>query len=155
MCVYIHSIIYMVLHWYWKCIHVHVQVKKVVIIVDAAANGLWAFLWFVAFAYLADQWRRTDKTDFVISTPVTNCARSGVAFSFFSIFIWVRHYWIHIMLLDTHYASGYTLWYWIHIMLVDTHYATGYTLCYIMLLDIHIMLLDTHYATGYALHYLL
>ena len=40
-------------------------------------------------------------------------------------------------------------------MLVDTHYATGYTLCYIMLLDIHIMLLDTHYATGYALHYLL
>ena len=69
------------------------QAKKAIIVIDAVANGLWAFLWFVAFAYLADQWRRTPKNG--IGTANYNCANSGVAFSFFSIFIWVRHCWVH------------------------------------------------------------
>lgn len=65
----------------------NVLMKKVIIIVDAVASGMWAFMWFVAFVYIADQWRqKSNKND--IPTARYNCANSGVAFSFFSIFIW-------------------------------------------------------------------
>ena len=74
----------------YVCVH---QVKKVILIVDAAANGLWGFMWFVAFVYLADQWRKTEGKD-NFSTSTYNCANSGVAFSFFSIFIWVSPWYI-------------------------------------------------------------
>ena len=56
---------------------------------DAAANGLWTFMWFVAFVYLADQWRKTPYKD-NFPPANRNCANSGVAFSFFCMFIWVR-----------------------------------------------------------------
>ena len=64
-----------------------------ILIVDAAANGLWGFMWFVAFVYLADQWRKTEGKD-NLSTSTYNCANSGVAFSFFSVFIWVSPWYI-------------------------------------------------------------
>ncbi len=59
-----------------------------ILIVDAATNGLWAFMWFVAFVYATDKWRTTDgKSN--ISDASANCARAAIAFSFFCILIWV------------------------------------------------------------------
>ena len=57
-------------------------------IIDAGVNGLWGFMWFVCFCYTADQWRRVDGEN-NFDTSTVNCARSGVAFSFFCILIWV------------------------------------------------------------------
>ena len=65
----------------------YLQMKKLLLVVDIAVNGLWAFMWFVAFIYTADQWRKADRT-YIVSS-VTNCANSGVAFSFFSTLLWV------------------------------------------------------------------
>ena len=72
------------------CVCVCVQVKKVILVVDAVANGLWTFMWFVAFVYLTDQWRKTSVKD----ASSRNCGNSGVAFSFFCMFIWVRNNYI-------------------------------------------------------------
>ncbi|CAI8020783.1 Synaptogyrin-1 [Geodia barretti] len=68
----------------------NVMVKKVILVVDAVANGLWTFMWFVAFVYLTDQWRKTSVKD----ASSRNCGNSGVAFSFFCMFIWVRNNYI-------------------------------------------------------------
>ena len=67
------------------------QLKKVIILVDTGINGLWAFMWFVAFVYTADEWRKTssDRRNSLGSKTI-NCGNSGVVFSFFCVFIWVR-----------------------------------------------------------------
>ena len=52
-----------------------------------AVTGLWAFFWFVSFCYTADQRR---KSNLRLSSSVRNCMNSTIAFSFFSIFLWVR-----------------------------------------------------------------
>jgi hypothetical protein len=79
---------------------VHVwQIKKVLVLVDAIANGLWGFMWFVCFCYAADQWRRTPKDGDAPS--MVNCGNSGVAFSFFSIIVFVSYggtLYIHVVL---------------------------------------------------------
>ena len=67
--------------------HAHVQIRKVLIIADIAVSGVWTFMWFVAFCYTADQRRQSDYTGLPLST--INCMNSVVAFSFFSILIWV------------------------------------------------------------------
>ncbi|KAL5473564.1 hypothetical protein EMCRGX_G028057 [Ephydatia muelleri] len=64
----------------------NVTMKKLLLVVDIAVNGLWAFMWFVAFIYTADQWRKTGS---ISDTSITNCANSGVAFSFFSTLLWI------------------------------------------------------------------
>ena len=62
------------------------QLKMIIIGVDIAVNALWAFMWFVNFSYTTDQRRRG-----FISTDgaIRNCANAGIAFSFFSIILWV------------------------------------------------------------------
>lgn len=59
--------------------------RKHLVAADLGFSGLWAFLWFVGFCFLADQWRKST----VQSQNVTNHARATIAFSFFSIFTWV------------------------------------------------------------------
>ena len=68
------------------------QVKKVILLVDAVTNGLWAFMWFVCFCFTANQLASNSGNLKIIVDgipSIINCARSGVAFSFFSILIWV------------------------------------------------------------------
>ena len=68
------------------------QVKKVILLVDAVTNGLWAFMWFVCFCFTANQLASNSgslKTIVENVPSVINCARSGIAFSFFCILIWV------------------------------------------------------------------
>lgn len=47
--------------------------------------GVWAFLWFVCFCLLANQWSYTQDTRGI----PTDAAGATVAFSFFSIATWV------------------------------------------------------------------
>ncbi|XP_048575981.1 synaptogyrin-3 [Nematostella vectensis] len=60
--------------------------KKHVLIADLGFSGLWAFLWFVCFCYLADMWRKTQGS---FSTTQTNNCQAAIAFSFFSVITWV------------------------------------------------------------------
>ena len=64
------------------------QLKMLIIGVDIAVNAFWAFMWFVNFCYTADQRRRTNG-DIIERTAIKNCANAGIAFSFFSIILWV------------------------------------------------------------------
>lgn len=55
-------------------------------LVDTPA--FWAFLWFVGFCYLANQWQVSKPKDNPLNEG-TDAARAAIAFSFFSIFTWV------------------------------------------------------------------
>jgi hypothetical protein len=60
-----------------------IQQRKYAVLGDVIFSGVWTFLWFVNFCYLADSWRRTKDP------PGEGKGVSGVeaaiAFSFFSI----------------------------------------------------------------------
>eukprot|EP00054_Salpingoeca_dolichothecata_P011190 m.62207 g.62207 ORF g.62207 m.62207 type:complete len:197 (-) comp19345_c0_seq1:304-894(-) len=60
---------------------------KKVVITGLALSAFWAFLWFVAFCWLANQWSKTKgKGDF--NKKYVNAAQSAIAFSFFSVIFW-------------------------------------------------------------------
>ena len=61
--------------------------KKYITLGDLAFSALWCFLWFIGFCYLADMWRRTEKDSFH-RMHINNC-QAAIAFSFFSIIVWV------------------------------------------------------------------
>ena len=61
--------------------------KKYITLGDLAFSALWCFLWFIGFCYLVDMWRRTSKDDYV-PMQLNNC-QAAIAFSFFSIIVWV------------------------------------------------------------------
>lgn len=50
--------------------------------------AFWAFLWFVGFCFLTNQWQASKAED----NPMNeggDAARAAITFSFFSIFTWV------------------------------------------------------------------
>lgn len=49
--------------------------------------GFLSFLWFVAFCFLANQWQRTTMSKG--ASQGADAARASIAFSFFSIIVWV------------------------------------------------------------------
>jgi len=49
-------------------------------------SGFWAFLYFVGFCYLANQWSRSKTPEGGFGV---NNLQAAIAFSFFSIFTWV------------------------------------------------------------------
>lgn len=51
--------------------------------------GFWAFLWFVGFCFLANQWQRTTPDNLPLNQGA-DAARAAITFSFFSIFTWVK-----------------------------------------------------------------
>ena len=59
------------------------------LVADGATNGMCALLWFVAFVFISDQWRKTDTVGMVVPASVNNCANAGVAFSFLCSVLWV------------------------------------------------------------------
>ena len=50
--------------------------------------AFWAFLWFVGFCFLANQWQVSEPTDNPLNEG-PDAARAAIAVSFFSIFTWV------------------------------------------------------------------
>ena len=61
--------------------------KKYITLGDLAFSALWCFLWFIGFCYLADMWRKVAKGGFY-RMQIDNC-QAAIAFSFFSIIVWV------------------------------------------------------------------
>ncbi|XP_053327503.1 synaptogyrin-3 [Spea bombifrons] len=64
-----------------------VKDRKRAVLLDMGFSGFWAFMWFVCFCYLANQWQRTPKLPEV--DQAADAARAAIAFSFFSIITWV------------------------------------------------------------------
>uniref|UniRef100_A0A6I8NYN5 MARVEL domain-containing protein n=1 Tax=Ornithorhynchus anatinus TaxID=9258 RepID=A0A6I8NYN5_ORNAN len=62
-----------------------VKDRKRAVLLDLAFSGLWSFLWFVGFCFLANQWQRTQGSKGV--SQAGEHARAAVTFSFFSILV--------------------------------------------------------------------
>ena len=62
-----------------------VQVKLALCLGDAIIAGFWGFMWFVCFCFTADK----KSSSNVLNSAALNCVNSGIAFSFFSILVWV------------------------------------------------------------------
>uniref|UniRef100_A0A8C9VA47 Synaptogyrin 3 n=1 Tax=Scleropages formosus TaxID=113540 RepID=A0A8C9VA47_SCLFO len=65
-----------------------VKDRKRAVLVEIAFSGLWTFLWFVGFCFLANQWQRTSPKELPLAQGA-DAARAAIAFSFFSIITWV------------------------------------------------------------------
>ncbi|XP_069840149.1 synaptogyrin-3 isoform X2 [Dendropsophus ebraccatus] len=63
-----------------------VKDRKRAVMLDMGFSGLWSFLWFVCFCFLANQWQRTANHPQV--DQAADAARAAIAFSFFSIISW-------------------------------------------------------------------
>ncbi|XP_025256552.1 synaptogyrin-1 isoform X1 [Theropithecus gelada] len=66
-----------------------VKDRKKAVLSDIGVSAFWAFLWFVGFCYLANQWQVSKPKDNPLNEG-TDAARAAIAFSFFSIFTWRR-----------------------------------------------------------------
>ncbi|XP_067858935.1 synaptogyrin-3a isoform X2 [Heptranchias perlo] len=64
-----------------------VKDRKYVVLGDLGFSGLWAFLWFVGFCFLANQWQFTSSDDLPLHQGA-DAARAAITFSFFSILSW-------------------------------------------------------------------
>ncbi|NXG09711.1 SNG3 protein, partial [Sakesphorus luctuosus] len=64
-----------------------VKDRKRAVLLDLGFSGFLAFLWFVAFCFLANQWQRTTLTPGFAQGA--DAARAAITFSFFSIIVWV------------------------------------------------------------------
>ncbi|KAB0399609.1 hypothetical protein E2I00_002257 [Balaenoptera physalus] len=59
--------------------------RKYLVISDLLFSALWAFLWFVGFCFLANQWAATEAGHVLVGA---DSARAAITFSFFSVFSW-------------------------------------------------------------------
>ncbi|KAB5523227.1 hypothetical protein PHYPO_G00150070 [Pangasianodon hypophthalmus] len=64
-----------------------VKDRKRAVLLEIGFSGLWAFLWFVGFCFLANQWSRTSPKELPLE-QASDAARAAIAFSFFSILTW-------------------------------------------------------------------
>ncbi len=104
-------------------------------------TGFWAFLWFVCFCFLANQWQCTTPDELPLNQGA-DAARAAITFSFFSIFTWVNEHNLYtemkthfiVILCDRHSFSNLKLkW---QDMQNTVHFS-----CYIMIYLIDISLL--------------
>uniref|UniRef100_A0AAZ1X001 MARVEL domain-containing protein n=1 Tax=Oreochromis aureus TaxID=47969 RepID=A0AAZ1X001_OREAU len=65
-----------------------VKDRKKAVMADIVVSALWAFIWFVGFCFLANQWQVSKKEDNPLNEGF-DAARATIVFSFFSIFTWV------------------------------------------------------------------
>ncbi|XP_043824173.1 synaptogyrin-1 isoform X2 [Dromiciops gliroides] len=79
-------VLYLALDVYFPQIS-SVKDRKKAVISDIGVSAFWAFLWFVGFCFLANQWQVSKPTDNPMNEG-TDAARAAITFSFFSIFTW-------------------------------------------------------------------
>ncbi|CAL8273102.1 unnamed protein product [Lota lota] len=65
-----------------------VKDRKKAVMLEVGFSGFWAFLYFVSFCFLANQWSRTTADKLPLNQGA-DAARAAIAFSFFSILTWV------------------------------------------------------------------
>lgn len=54
----------------------------------SCSSAVWAFMWFVSFCFLTNQWQVSNPDDNPLNEGA-DAARAAITFSFFSIFTWV------------------------------------------------------------------
>nr|XP_027776302.1 synaptogyrin-4 isoform X1 [Marmota flaviventris] len=55
-------------------------------LLDFILDVLWAGIWFVGFCFLANQWQHSQPKEFLLGS---SSAKAAIAFSFFSIPVWI------------------------------------------------------------------
>uniref|UniRef100_A0A8C3U5L3 Synaptogyrin 1 n=1 Tax=Catharus ustulatus TaxID=91951 RepID=A0A8C3U5L3_CATUS len=64
-----------------------VKDRKKAVLSDIGVSAFWAFLWFVGFCFLTNQWQASKPEDNPLNEG-GDAARAAITFSFFSIFTW-------------------------------------------------------------------
>ncbi|XP_055047403.2 synaptogyrin-3a [Misgurnus anguillicaudatus] len=83
---FIASIFFLILDMKFQQIS-SIKDRKKAVMLDIGFSGFWAFLWFVGFCFLANQWQRTTPDELPLNQGA-DAARAAITFSFFSIFTW-------------------------------------------------------------------
>lgn len=65
-----------------------VKTRKHYVMADLGFSGAWAFLYFVGFCYLSNQWSKSADPAYGASN-----INASIAFAFFSIFTWAGCAW--------------------------------------------------------------
>uniref|UniRef100_A0A663ML55 Synaptogyrin n=1 Tax=Athene cunicularia TaxID=194338 RepID=A0A663ML55_ATHCN len=84
---FLSCLLYLALDAYFPQIS-SVKDRKKAVLSDIGVSAFWAFLWFVGFCFLTNQWQASKEVD----NPMNeggDAARAAITFSFFSIFTWV------------------------------------------------------------------
>lgn len=64
-----------------------IKIRKRVVVADMAFSAVWAFVWFLIFCYMSNEWRKTSAELEVKAEA--HLVRTSLAFAFFSIITWV------------------------------------------------------------------
>ncbi|XP_054075882.1 synaptogyrin-1 isoform X2 [Rissa tridactyla] len=83
---FLSCLLYLALDAYFPQIS-SVKDRKKAVLSDIGVSAFWAFLWFVGFCFLTNQWQASKEED----NPMNeggDAARAAITFSFFSIFTW-------------------------------------------------------------------
>ncbi|XP_006010451.1 synaptogyrin-1 isoform X2 [Latimeria chalumnae] len=64
-----------------------VKDRKKAVLADIGVAAFWAFLWFVGFCFLTNQWQFSKPENNPLNEGA-DAARAAITFSFFSIFTW-------------------------------------------------------------------
>ncbi|CAF0805221.1 unnamed protein product [Didymodactylos carnosus] len=62
--------------------------RKYVVLSELIVSGIFVFFWFIAFCYMADQWRQEDQKA-LTGWNGQNSVQAAIAFAFFSIAVWI------------------------------------------------------------------
>ncbi|XP_031819316.1 synaptogyrin-4 isoform X1 [Sarcophilus harrisii] len=62
------------------------RLKTTVLLLDFSISVIWVGVWFVGFCFLANQWQRSPPHRYLLGN---SSAKAAIAFSFFSIPVWM------------------------------------------------------------------
>ncbi|CAM4491472.1 unnamed protein product, partial [Lepidochelys kempii] len=85
---FLSCLLYLALDVYFPQIS-SVKDRKKAVLSDIGVSAFWAFLWFVGFCFLANQWQVSKHENNPLNEGA-DAARAAITFSFFSIFTWVQ-----------------------------------------------------------------
>ncbi|XP_074865425.1 synaptogyrin-1 isoform X2 [Carettochelys insculpta] len=83
---FLSCLLYLALDVYFPQIS-SVKDRKKAVLSDIGISAFWAFLWFVGFCFLANQWQVSKQENDLLNERA-DAARAAITFSFFSIFTW-------------------------------------------------------------------
>ena len=89
------------LQYFCHVVLIPFQLRKILLIVDSAAFGTYALLWFITFVYMAAEWGEVSSAEKDIvksSGGRVSTIQAAIAFSFFAILIWVRLFSVSVCL---------------------------------------------------------
>ncbi|XP_014257176.1 synaptogyrin [Cimex lectularius] len=70
-----------------------VKTRKHYVLLDLGLSAFWAFMFFVGFCYLANQWSNMELDEEMDNNASTSQVSAAIVFSFFSVFSWAGSTW--------------------------------------------------------------